>query len=321
MERNWREHSRDDRTAVVAHVVVPQCGSVGIGIGSMGLYSVRVYQVNQRNRWLEGQIGERTAEARDRSEEIERQNRQLIDLNKEKNEIMGIVAHDLKNPLSNIRMLAKLLNQDAQTVQPSEIREFTTDIQNSSDRMFDLISNLLNVNTIEQGGIKLHLTEFDLYGTVQTTVHDYTPSAEAKRITLHFENHAGQGGMISAYADRNATVQVMENIISNAIKYSPHGKSVVVRLDIGETPERVRVRVEDEGPGFTAEDKTQLFGKFARLSAQPTGGEDSTGLGLSIVKKLVEAMNGQVWCESELGRGAAFVVELPVHDPLSEPIM
>jgi signal transduction histidine kinase len=73
----------------------------------------------------------------------------------------------------------------------------------------------------------------------------------------------------------------------------------------------VRVEVQDEGPGLSDEDKKKLFGKFARLSAQPTGGEHSTGLGLSIVKKLVEAMHGRVWCESELGKGATFIVELP----------
>jgi len=73
----------------------------------------------------------------------------------------------------------------------------------------------------------------------------------------------------------------------------------------------VRCEVQDEGPGLSPQDQQRLFGKFARLSAKPTGGEHSTGLGLSIVKKTVEAMNGKVWCESELGRGATFSVELP----------
>ena len=74
----------------------------------------------------------------------------------------------------------------------------------------------------------------------------------------------------------------------------------------------VQIRIHDEGPGLSEEDMAKLFGKFARLSARPTAGEQSTGLGLSIVKKLVEAMNGKVWCESELGKGATFIVELPV---------
>ena len=104
----------------------------------------------------------------------------------------------------------------------------------------------------------------------------------------------------------NAT-QVFENLISNAIKFSPPHKAVKVILakDNG----KARAEIIDEGPGLTEEDKKKVFGKFQRLSAKPTGGEHSTGLGLSIVKKYVEAMNGKVWCESEHGKGANFIVE------------
>jgi signal transduction histidine kinase len=131
--------------------------------------------------------------------------------------------------------------------------------------------------------------------------------------------------------DETAIVQVFDNILSNAVKYSPHGKNVFVRirhssLVVGHSPNDsrtapmtnapmtnnfIRVEVQDEGEGISPDDMTKLFGKFARLSARPTGGEHSTGLGLSIVKKMVEAMNGRVWCESELGKGATFIVELP----------
>ena len=104
-------------------------------------------------------------------------------------------------------------------------------------------------------------------------------------------------------------VQVLENLVSNAVKYSPPGKNIFVRLK--RLPAAARCEVQDEGPGLSAEDQKKLFGKFARLSAKPTGGEHSTGLGLSIVKKMVEAMKGQVWCESEPGKGATFIVSLP----------
>src|SRR6185503_1684557 len=105
------------------------------------------------------------------------------------------------------------------------------------------------------------------------------------------------------------TGQVLENLVSNAVKYSPPGKNIFVRLL--HSVESVLYEVQDEGPGLSAEDQKKLFGKFARLGAKTTGGEHSTGLGLSIVKKMVEAMNGKVWCESELGSGATFIVEFP----------
>ncbi|MSU63222.1 MAG: ATP-binding protein, partial [Pedosphaera sp.] len=100
-----------------------------------------------------------------------------------------------------------------------------------------------------------------------------------------------------------------ENLLSNAVKYSPPEKSIFVRLAMN--ADGVRFEVRDEGPGLSAEDQKKLFGKFARLSAKPTGGEHSTGLGLSIVKRMVESMDGKVWCESELGRGATFIVQFP----------
>lgn len=106
--------------------------------------------------------------------------------------------------------------------------------------------------------------------------------------------------------------------MSNAIKYSPHGKNVFIRIlpqvaksQFSRNQSTTRIEVQDEGPGLSAQDKEKLFEKFTRLSARPTGGEYTTGLGLSIVKKMVEAMNGRVWCESEFGKGATFVVELP----------
>jgi signal transduction histidine kinase len=163
---------------------------------------------------------------------------------------------------------------------------------------------------------------------VQTIVHDYQEKAALKNILLYAEGTETQH---YALADGNIVQEVLDNLVSNAVKYSPHGKRVWVSVvsDESNLTERLSssealasglitdayacllLTVRDEGQGLTEEDKGRLFGKFARLSAQPTGGEHSTGLGLSIVKKLVEAMHGRVWCESELGKGATFVVELP----------
>ena len=108
-------------------------------------------------------------------------------------------------------------------------------------------------------------------------------------------------------------MQIFDNLLSNALKYSPQNTKVCVELS--SAGGKVRFSVCDEGPGLTEDDKQKLFGKFARLSAEPTGGEHSTGLGLSIVKKMVEMMGGEVRCESESGKGAAFIVELQEYKP------
>ncbi|MCS6808148.1 MAG: hybrid sensor histidine kinase/response regulator [Bacteroidota bacterium] len=241
---------------------------------------------------LEDKVKERTA--------------RLMELNAEKNEFLGIVAHDLKNPLANIRMFAELIHRDGETLSKEEVKEYTGDILAEADRMFTLITNLLDVNKIERG-FKVHPVELDIAGIVQAVVENYRQRAEQKRLHLHFEQSSPNTLVM---ADEVATMQIVENLISNAVKYSPNGKDKNIWVRVLQAQKAVRVEVQDEGPGLSAEDKEKLFKHFARLSAQPTGGEHSTGLGLSIVKKMVEAMNGKIWVESEQGKGATFIVEL-----------
>jgi signal transduction histidine kinase/ligand-binding sensor domain-containing protein len=239
------------------------------------------------------------------NQDLEHRNEELASLNAEKNEFLGIVSHDLKNPIGAIQGLSGLI--ESGDLDPEQIQKIATQINRSSERMLDLVKNLLDVNRLESGGMTLHGIAFDVAPLVEATRDQYLEAAAAKNITVHFSNEADNSTLI---ADEQAMMQVLDNLVSNAIKYSPHGKNVYVRLKASN--ERVRVEIQDEGPGISEEDMKKLFGKFARLSARPTGGEHSTGLGLSIVKKMVEAMNGRVWCESELGKGATFIVELPI---------
>jgi signal transduction histidine kinase len=240
--------------------------------------------------------------------ELHQQNEELSALNAEKNELMGILAHDLKNPIGAVRGLAELIQEDF--MEPAEVPTVSGQIVTVADRMFELVKNLLDLNHMESGGMHIEMMKFDIAPMVESTVWQYASQAKAKNITLHFESTAEHSVV---HVGEQAVMQVLDNLISNAVKYSPHGKNIFVRLKSSTEAgsEAVRVEIQDEGPGISAEDQKKLFGKFARLSAQPTGGEHSTGLGLSIVKKMVEAMNGRVWCESVLGKGATFVVELP----------
>ena len=236
--------------------------------------------------------------------ELERSNDTLSALINEKNEIMGIVAHDLKNPIGAVRGLAELVQTGY--VEEPQIKEVSGQIVSTAERMLDLVKNLLDVNHLDSGMMQFQRQPVHLQPMIEATVWQYHEAAAQKGITLHVSNEAEQG---IALADEQATMQVLDNIISNAVKYSPHGKNVFIRLNASN--DAIRIEVQDEGQGISPEDMKKLFGKFARLSARPTGGEHSTGLGLSIVKKMVEAMNGKVWCESEEGKGATFIVELP----------
>ena len=138
------------------------------------------------------------------------------------------------------------------------------------------------------------------------SIAQYQETARRKKIKI--QTDFPTGGVI-VLADVSALGQVLDNLISNALKFSPPGKQIFVSVrPAGKYAECV---VRDEGPGFTAEDKTRMFRRYGRLSARPTGGEPSTGLGLSIVRKLVRAMNGEMFCESHQGQGATFTIRLP----------
>jgi signal transduction histidine kinase len=256
---------------------------------------------------LEEKVVERTYELQQKNEVLVNLNQQLTRLNQEKNEFLGIAAHDLKNPLSSIQSLANLIKTSFDDFPKRKLIEFSLMIEISAHKMFALIKNLLDVNAIESGKMNLSVNPYDLFFLLQGVVNDYIEPAKAKNIILQFQFPEGK---YRALIDENATHQVLDNLISNAVKYSPQGKNITVRILKTEN-NRVRCEIQDEGPGLSEADHSQLFGKFARLTPRPSGDEHSTGLGLFIVKKLVNVMEGNVWCETELGKGATFIVEFP----------
>jgi len=285
------------------------------------IYRLRAVELASANEEIQRQKEILEEQARDievANTQLQHQNEQLLLLDRERNELMGIAAHDLKNPLNYIRNMADMLMGFGNEMSDTDKTTFLRQIVLSSERMFEIIRNLLDVNAIERGGVTFSPIRFVLNTAVEQACNDYRSRAEEKSIVVHLD----AAESVEVYADKHAVEQVLDNLISNAVKYSPHGKNVYVRCsvqrrafrdDTGNTlaVKTALVTIQDEGPGLTDDDKEKLFGKFARLSAQPTGGEHSTGLGLSIVKKLVEGVNGKVWCESEFGKGATFFVELP----------
>jgi len=256
---------------------------------------------------LEEKVVERTSELQEKNEELVKVNKNLTELNQEKNEFLGIVAHDLKNPLSSIQALANLIRTSVDEFPKDKISEFAQMIEASSQKMFNLIKNLLDVNAIESGKINFSLILVDIRFFLQSLIKNYTQTAKNKNIQLHYTCPEDK---FLIWADQMATLQILDNLISNAIKYTQKGKNVYIRLQKNET--HVCCEIQDEGPGLSEKDLNKLFGKFARLTPRPTANEHSTGLGLFIVKKLVLAMNGSVRCESELDKGSTFIVEFPI---------
>jgi signal transduction histidine kinase len=238
-------------------------------------------------------------------------NERLVHLNNEKNEFLGIAAHDLKNPLTVILGSVELVKM---TDEPRQINKLLGNISGSANRMLDLITNLLDVNAIEQGKFTSNIEPCDIAALLQRSVENNQPAATRKSIAIR----VGASEGLWAKADPAATLQILDNLISNALKYSPPNTTVYLHT----LPEAnyILVSVRDEGPGISEADQKKLFQKFTRLSARPTGGESSTGLGLAIVKRLAEAMSGTIQCYSAPGTGSNFTLRLPISSP-PPPIM
>ncbi len=235
------------------------------------------------------------------NQEIKENNESLHRLNDEKNNLIGIVAHDLKGPLSAIHGSIHLMNDDEL---PDDYRDLKEIIQTSSSRMSKMVTEILNVEAIEKSVNQIILAPHDLSVIVSQVCEELSDSAAKKRINIQTDIEQ----QLVAQIDDRYIYQVIENLLSNAIKFSPFDKNVFVKLMMHENS--AILSVKDEGPGINEEDKSKLFKKFQRLSAKPTANESSTGLGLSIVKQFVESMNGLVWVESEPGKGATFFVKL-----------
>ena len=183
-------------------------------------------------------------------------------------------------------------------------------VEQSVSHMVQVIHELINSESLDSGKIQLNTEPLDLAKITRKVVAINQSNAISKDIELSFR---GEPGLI-AQADALRIHEAMDNLISNAIKYSPFHSSVEISLnelvDSG-GKQWVRFSVKDQGPGLTEADKGKLFQRFQKLSARPTAGESSTGLGLSIVKSIVELHHGVVRVESEPGKGANFSFDLP----------
>ncbi|MCB1091109.1 MAG: HAMP domain-containing histidine kinase, partial [Verrucomicrobiae bacterium] len=240
------------------------------------------------------------------NEHLAEANDELSRLNLQKNEFLNIAAHDLKNPLTIICGYADLL-RELESPTLVEIRNKASEILRSGNHMLDIIQNILEVRRIEDGRRQVSQRRCSLDSIVSDLVEDYSGAVAAKQITL---NVASAPDLPEAWADPTGTRQILDNLISNAVKYSPKGGNVVIGLS--HTDEHVVIDIADSGPGLSDSDQLKLWQKFQRLTPRPTAGETSNGLGLWIVRQLTESMNGTVFCHSILGRGSIFGVRLPI---------
>ncbi len=274
------------------------------------LYRFRIRSIKKQKDDLELIVKERTREVLehqqeiiDQKENITDQNNKLIALNEEKNELIQIVAHDLRSPLNQIKGLAsiiKMINPDLnkETVNSIDL------IDDLVDRQRSMIGKVLDTNAIDANKLNMQLVVTPVKNIVDEVLSTMAVVADNKNIEI---KTIFSDDKLQIKVDKNYLIQILENILSNAIKFSSRNKEVIIKVISEDT--MVRISVKDQGPGVTKKDMKFLFDRYTKLTAKPTNNEDSSGLGLAIAKKYVEAMNGKIWCESEPGDGALFLIE------------
>jgi len=234
----------------------------------------------------------------------------LKQLAEDKDELLGILTHDMKSHLGGIQMSAELL-RDRTSSEDGKQKQLCENICRSTGQLLSFVKEFL-ANSAADHGLTLKTETLNLSDKVMQAVRHYQEVARRKDLEIRT---AFPNGTAFVLADPVSLSQVLDNLLSNAIKFSPAGKQILVTVRPAKA--HFECLVQDQGPGFSSEDKSEMFLRYRRLSARPTAGEPSTGLGLSIVKKLVQGMNGEITCQSTAGHGATLIVRLP--RPTSAP--
>jgi signal transduction histidine kinase len=245
---------------------------------------------------------------RDLNRQLTRANDALTEANEVKDKFLRIAAHDLRNPLGVIRAFAQALTQHELGPLNEEQDDALRRILRQSDMMLALLSDLLGVSALRAGKLEIRPLLQDPVDVLREAFNAPVLAAREKGIRMHWEVPEA---LPPAEFDFNRILEVLSNLLSNAIKFCSQGQSV--HLSARENGSYLDIGVRDTGPGIAAHEIAHLFEPFAKLSAKPTAGEKSTGLGLSIAKDIVDLHGGEIWADSVLGEGTTFSIRLPLR--------
>ncbi len=241
--------------------------------------------------------------------ELLKKNAQLEQLDKLKNEFLGMAAHDLRNPIASIYSLSDFVIESEDLNGSEDLRKIIETIKQSSEFMLNLLNELLDVVKIESGKLELNLQLTDIEKLLRKNLELNSLMAAKKdiRLVLNIPQK-----MPDIHLDAMKIEQVLNNLLSNAIKYSH--RNTTVNVNAFSTGKCVMVCVQDQGQGIPKNELDKVFTAFSNISVRGTAGEKSTGLGLNIVKRIITGHQGRLWVESEVGKGTSFHFTLPFSD-------
>jgi signal transduction histidine kinase len=233
-------------------------------------------------------------------------NNKLKNLDAEKNKLLGMASHDLRNPIASIYSFSDYLTADNSPKPSSEIYQIINYIKDLSKSSLDLLSKLLDVTRIETATVELSIKPHNYIKFLQNSIDINQILANKKEINIRLETP--EQNIILEF-DEVYMREVMDNLLTNAIKFSYPRNEVLVKVSVTEN-KKIKTEVIDKGKGIRAEEQDKLFKYFQKTSTQPTDGETSTGLGLAITKKIINEHNGRIGVISESGKGANFYFEI-----------
>jgi len=242
--------------------------------------------------------------------EIAEKSRQLEAASRHKSEFLANMSHELRTPLNAIIGFSEvLLERMFGEVNAKQI-EYLGDILSSGQHLLSLINEILDLSKVEAGRMELELTTFDLPQTLETALTLVRERATKHGITLDLKVDERLGNFVG---DERKIRQVLLNLLSNAVKFTPEGG----RVNVAAAPAdgAVRIAVSDSGIGIAPEDQGAIFEEFRQVGGASAQKQEGTGLGLTLAKKFVELHGGQIWVESELGKGSTFTFTLPLSFP------
>lgn len=295
----------------------------GIYGNVVALYKVKYEQIllensnlRAENSALRGQIDalnfradelrKQNFELKDKVNKLSRSKSELEELQQQKDELFALIIHDIKNPAGLIKNLVELLRSYDLTA--TEQQEIIEDILNTSGRIISLSQEVSRILALESTLMELNFEPASINEIVKDVVLSNSGNAKTKNIGIFLDIDEN---IEEFYMDKYKVYEVLDNLVSNAIKFTQLGGEV--RVSTKKENDKVLVEVKDNGLGMSEEDINRAFQRGARLSAQPTGGEPSSGLGLWIVKRLIETIKGKVWVRSALGKGSTFSFYIPIN--------
>ncbi len=261
-------------------------------------------EVYRLNKELQQRVEERTGELRAKNDELAAANAQLQELDRLKSEFVSLVSHELRAPLTNVRGAIELMEGGCPALNATCTQMFAI-VSEQIGRLGRMVDDVLNVSRIEAGGLSVARQPVDVVAVADQVIDEFAARHTGRRF---YRPRAGVYPCL--LADPERLHEVITNLVDNAVKYSPDGGAVTVRVEVRDGSGIVSI--SDAGPGIPLEEQGRIFEKFHRLDASDSKETYGYGLGLYLCRRLVEAMGGGIWLESAAGQGATFRFMLPV---------